>query len=954
MTDYQEQVADALDAARDATTTALATAHAGAAAAGTDLVPAGADAAVSVKARMAGAHAQVAKARTAALEKVNSARELIEAQKAELDRQARALELELAPLKETLALMQEGIWTMNLYLGRDEEIRQIAEGAPAPAGTPIHVRQMVLAMDEESAVNAEGNGIDFRSVDAFDEWVTCDPAHLQQVLPEERGVVAIMARRSEIDYKDPWANKEYNKRNRHTYFLIRNGGALYRMDTNFEVGYRLVPARNEFTSMFLDRHTGQPLVPGTDKWLAAEKLAGARERHYMRVALILQGLIDRTHVFAPLPKPGVSLLTPADYDEGHVVLIADDESALTTGRTPFYDWLRSLNSQLRPGMRVMVTTRHKDWPSGYRDGGHERIWPNRAEYPRAGQVYTIARAGSRPGEFVVTYKRTQETWVNDGWGGGEYRVPKTAASCSIFVSDRFVLPIDLVDVETMRTYLGARLERHAYADMFPTLTAAIGFLEEEKAVEAPFRDLLAAQVAQAEGVDLDTAAALVAPVITSWKVGARWFRPMSGDPEAEARAATAILAERARIARADAGAGDDDAFLRRARREHRDALLVARKKDGTYVVLTPATRAWGPAAGTPEHASVPQDVWVHVHEYTRTGKARPVRQWQIVPMASLSRWIILHEAQAWSTWKRAARPADHLSDPEINEAISRIRDRAFPGLTLIAIGYDERGGWWNSNSKMEFTAWYHPGPVTIPERVLTGELPTLYAKTIAVRASREGDGSIGLSWIREPSTNNTTVWERFRGRFRDAEENRPAGVPWNDNRRHRMVFLDPVNLPAAHADADAWVEAHAAADQLESQADKALRGVQDGWTEARVAAARDRFMEDYADETLWAAEEARVRGTLVAPWRTTTDDEPWDALRYLALRLTEEGRTPWGLTVAEAIEALDEPLNPKLGSRQRHWAAKETLREPLPEGLLTLRFATEPTGTDVVVAGAAS
>ncbi len=134
---------------------------------------------------------------------------------------------------------------------------------------------MVLAMDEESAVNAEGNGIDFRSVDAFDEWVTCDPAHLQQVLPEERGVVAIMARRSEIDYKDPWANKEYNKRNRHTYFLIRNGGALYRMDTNFEVGYRLVPARNEFTSMFLDRHTGQPLVPGTDKWLAAEKLAGA-------------------------------------------------------------------------------------------------------------------------------------------------------------------------------------------------------------------------------------------------------------------------------------------------------------------------------------------------------------------------------------------------------------------------------------------------------------------------------------------------------------------------------------------------------------------------------------------------------------------------------------------------------------------------------------------------------
>jgi hypothetical protein len=443
--DGPDDVTAALELARSATKDALTIA--GATRPGTDVVPTGADAAVAVKAQMAAKHAEVAKARKTAIAAQSRAKEAIRAQQAELEARLRAMAAELDPLQAQIALLNEGIWTMNLYLGRDEEIHTLTEGEPAPAGTPIHVRQQVLAMDEESALAADTGGIDVRSIDAFDEWITADPAHLEQILPEQRGVVAIMARRQGRDYGDPWANVTLNTANHETWWLIRNGQNLYRMLTNFETGRRLVPARSEFTSMFVDRFTKQPLQPGTRAWLDAEKAASKRERHFMRIALILQGLIDRTAVFHPLPIAGLSLLAPDHYDAGYVVLIADDENQLTSGRTPFYQWLTTKNALLTPGMRVILNPGHQSWPGRSRDswngGSHPRLHPPRAEAPRSTEVHTIKKRGPG-GALTFTYPRTQEEWIRGKWGQEELRVPSTPASCTIYPHDEFVLPVDLL------------------------------------------------------------------------------------------------------------------------------------------------------------------------------------------------------------------------------------------------------------------------------------------------------------------------------------------------------------------------------------------------------------------------------------------------------------------------------------------------------------------------------
>ena len=101
----------------------------------TSIVPAAGDV-VAAKTEMAARRSQIVRAREEVLARQADARALIDARKAELDAQLRDMEIALAPMREQIELLEEGIWTMNLYVGRDESFTQIADGEPAPADTP--------------------------------------------------------------------------------------------------------------------------------------------------------------------------------------------------------------------------------------------------------------------------------------------------------------------------------------------------------------------------------------------------------------------------------------------------------------------------------------------------------------------------------------------------------------------------------------------------------------------------------------------------------------------------------------------------------------------------------------------------------------------------------------------------------------------------------------------------
>ncbi|EYR64873.1 hypothetical protein N866_03250 [Actinotalea ferrariae CF5-4] len=932
---------------------------------GTALIPAGADQAMAVKTQMAASRAVVANARKAALEAQAKAKELIAAQQRALEAQLRAMAAELEPLQAQVRMFEEGIWTMNLYLGRDEELHTLAEGTPASAGTPIHVRQQVLAMDEESALYAEHGGMDVRDIAAFDQWITADPAHLDQVLPEQRGVVAIIPRRQGREYKDPWLQSAMDQANTETWWLIRNGQNVYRMLTDFNVGRRLVPARNEFTAMFVDPYTKAPLQPGTDAWLKAEKAAGARERHYMRIALILQGLIDRTAVFHPLPVAGLSLLSPEHYDAGHVVLIADDEHTLTTGRKPFYQWLAEKNRQLTPGMRVIITTRHQDWPKASRDrwsyGQHERLHPNGVENPPTGEVHTITRRGDAPGSLVFTYARTVETWARDERGRHELRVPKTKASCTIYPDDRFVLPVDLVTVEEMREYLAARTERHAYADLFPVLNAAIAFKEAEAAAEAPFRAFLAGQVAQAEDIDLAAAEAAVVPLVDWWKLGNRWHRPLNGDPTAEAKAAKAILAERARVARAAGNAGRDGQVVAAVRAAHPDVLLVARKKDGTYVALTPTPRRWvRPTDKARNHYGdqvAPLDVWVNRHEYTATGRAKTTTEWVIPAPSTVSRWIPLFEAERWASWNRRAVAADHLTDAEIADAAEELASVHTPdGWVAVAVTYQESATRHSDRDGFSVYA-YRPGFTPAePERAVTGERESAPVGYFTAEWKRERDGSIALEVSGTRSMLSSRRWstdkpysDRGAGEHFAKRDDGQLTPPWGSDRAAwYVVRLDEDAYDAAHAQALAERSVAVKVEALTTTTRELARSLAEQWVERATAEAKARFVEDYLDDSLW---EDHAKGvTIRCPWWGSPRDGYAGvdgALHYLTGRLVESGRHPFGLTVAQAVAALGEPV---LDRPDHGWSSGREVT--LPEDVLTLRYPAPPSNAGLLGAGA--
>jgi hypothetical protein len=828
------------------------------------------------------------------------ARDAIEEQRRQLDAQLAAMTAALGPLQEQAGLLQEGIWSINLYLGVGEGIVALADGEPAPAGTPIHVRQGVLAMDEESAIAAEDGGIDHMQVDEFDAWITASQDHIDQLIPEPRGVVAIMPRRSAKDYGDAWSNTARNAENHATYLLIRNGGCLYRyIAQGFSAGPRLTPLRDEFTRLFTERRwdpaAGESrmvaLQPGTPGWARAERAASARERHFYRVALILQGLVDRTAVFHPLPVPQLSLLHPQAYDDGHVVLVSDEELALTSRRQPFRKWLAGLNAQLRPGMRVVGNFRSEAWRNANEcyDGDrprydrHSRVHPRNASHPVSGAVYTIDR---REGDWLVlAYDRTDEVWRRDVpvpdspgrvYSGLFPAPPRQRATVRISPADTFIIPVDLVTAAQCEEYLRSRTDRHLYVEMFPVLKAAIAARRAEAAAEEPMRQLLAGHIAAEHGVDIADAEAAVPDLVDWWKLANRHHRPLvtGTDPQAEARAVTAISREFA--ARRAAAADDaEPATVARLRELVPEAMLVARRRDGSWLVLEPQPR---------EVPGQPSNAWAREHAWPATlAGAHRIRDWVMPGPSRTARWRILWASPAWAAWDTAATPATHLTDPEIGDMVAEALAAAAGQAASPRQPYraaraeDPLGG------QPAAVAWQ-------PDARSGGMKVTVY--WLCGRRCRDhyGDGvpgaELGLTWKRTTGGRVATK----AGRLQPRVWTQP---PWPQ--RAPLLRQDPLGMPAVTRALDDYRASQEAEIAAWRRAASLTAAITRQWSDAARETARRKFITDYGDETLWADHSAALR--FDCPHTGYRGHElPWE---QAVIRLVRDGATLTGITVAE-------------------------------------------------------
>lgn len=616
--------------------------------------------AAAVKVRLAGAHKEIALAKKTALEAQKAAKELIEQKKRELEQMMRDANALLEPLQKQMDRLQDGIGAVNLYLGRDEEIIPVREGERAPSDEVVLIRQTTLHMDEETAFLADEGGMDFSNIGDFIQWLQDDQTHVDQIIPEMKGVVALQPRKRWKDYTgDAFVDARLNEANRETFWLIRNGENLWLTTAPFSVGAHAVPRADLFTDMFVETVGGErrPMQPGSSAWIRAEEAADQLTRHYMKVALLLQGLVDRTKVFHPLPASGLSFIDQSAYDRGVVRVITDDENVLAAVRQPFDEWLKERTANLDTGMRVVGSF---GWGRGFRLYDDKKNYEHANVHPRGAQpadgIYTIKRINDDYFDFSFTFDREDE--VYDRYRG--YSKAKRKATGKFSAGDKFVLPLDNVTIEEMEEYLAARSERKHYQVMFPLLRAAIAFKRQELTDEQPFRDALVAVLAQTAGYDdLDGVGRTADDLIRWYKTANKWHRPLNAD---DAKASRLILAEHKRRQ-----TPTSEATLSAIRGTAPDAIVIARRTND-YIAVVPEVRRYAEPAA-------PENVWVTIITFDGAGKEKNRNSWQQLTRAQVAKWSILHTTDAWSSWMLDPNKETRLTDDDIDLFIDTILHR---------------------------------------------------------------------------------------------------------------------------------------------------------------------------------------------------------------------------------------------------------------------------------------
>jgi hypothetical protein len=252
------------------------------------------------------------------------------------------------------------IITLELYLGVKENVIQIQEGEPAPMDTVIALRQQMLYMDEEFGDPADG-GLEHSSMKKFEDWMIKTKAY-EKIAPEKKCVVVMRPRRKAKERSremNPILKGQLEDLDRMIYIFIRNGDNIYRIWTdNLEFTDRLFPKKAELqemvTEMMEAEHERNELEPDSYDYINADERMNKAEYsifYYKRTMILLQGIIQRTEIFTPLPVE-FNLLDVSTHD-GVVNYIYDDENLLPDGRVRFYDWLKDINKHITKGSRII-------------------------------------------------------------------------------------------------------------------------------------------------------------------------------------------------------------------------------------------------------------------------------------------------------------------------------------------------------------------------------------------------------------------------------------------------------------------------------------------------------------------------------------------------------------------------------------------------------------------------
>lgn len=399
------------------------------------------------------------------------------------------------------------IFTLELYAGIKENIKQIQSGTPADDNEPIYLNQLMKFMDEEVGDPSNG-GLSYNNLEDFDNWLLAKNDYTKQfnyefLLPQKKSVRIMRVRRSASEKysRDPFRNYWNIKQEMMTYVIIRNGENFYTISSQMEFSEKLFPNEQELTDIY--------------KKSSEEEIFDALAK-YKNGMILMQGLIDRTQVFGSLFGK-VSFLTTKSSDEGSVVFQyeLDEDKMITDGSKTFIDFLDTTNIQA--GDRILLYQ-----AGGDKSNFYNRYYSNDFSIPPSPEdgIYKLDYDKDY-NCLYMRYNPKDTVYSRNGYKSSER---KNRISYKINPNQWNIVNIDSVshrDIDWLTNMLYDRRDRRKYLRAVGILLCLKKFKTAELEEERPFVLMLMALTKKSELEVLDA--------VHWWKTKNKHKRPLTQD-----------------------------------------------------------------------------------------------------------------------------------------------------------------------------------------------------------------------------------------------------------------------------------------------------------------------------------------------------------------------------------------------------------------------------------------
>ena len=450
----------------------------------------------------------------------------------ELMKKVRTLDSVIKGMNAHISTLDYVIQTIETYAGLKEDIVTLQRGESADENVPIVIRQAVIYMDEELALM--DTEFDWKKIESFDKWLL-EGRRYEELLPDVKSIVAIKPRRKDKVYtygttrEDVFHNWVMNQNNHITLFLIRNGENLYRLDSeHISLEDRMFPNVDEYKDILEKEQKQSRWHHNEDNYMST-----VFRKRFTKVAFLLQGLMERSEVFAPHNFKG-SIVKMEGLEE-HIQMSyeLDLSKQLSDGRPTFKDWVKGLNERLHEGSRILLIKRY------YNTAGYEFLrddyvtyysndW-NTPGYPEDG-VYTLHGAPKNSYKsdkfpFIIKFFGTNDTY---SWQHG-FNKRKNRTSIYVSPMREGILNYDEIKMEDIDYYLTSRLHRSQYFHFVVMLQKVKRLMLEEQEEESNFIKMIQGQVLR-KGLTVKAGYSLeqvIRKSIETVKSRLKWKRPIS-------------------------------------------------------------------------------------------------------------------------------------------------------------------------------------------------------------------------------------------------------------------------------------------------------------------------------------------------------------------------------------------------------------------------------------------